>query len=179
MTTGLNCIDGTVGKARSGWRGGGGGAFVGFLALLREEPRKSVRTYWVQRFFPYLLLRRRYAATQSPPGVTMAFRGELNRAVPCATNTGAFFTGPCTGRHTRELALVLFLQPRSLSPTHTHTQTHTCPRLQLFHPLTAHSRCEAEECDGAGLGGTDRLICRLSSSFPLLSHMCGALLDMI
>lgn len=129
-----------MGKGRrSDWLAGWE-AFVGFLALLGEEPRKSEQTNWVQRFFPYLLLRRRYAATQSPAGVTMAFRGELNRAVPCATNTGAFFTGPCTGRHTLGLALVLF--PRAslaLPRTHARTQGRTLAHASSCSILSRHT----------------------------------------
>lgn len=115
----------------------------------REEPC-NLQELLVRRFFPYLL-QWRYAATQSLTGVTLAFSGGLNRAeaMPCATSTDAFL---CIRAYENTYIHSRACMPSCASLFQTHTTLTHCLCLQLFPPLTVHSRCEPE-CDKAGLGG--------------------------
>lgn len=95
-----------------------------------EEPR-NLQDLLVHRFFPYLL-QRRYVATQSLTGVTVALGGGLNRAEasPCATNTDAFL---CPHSHT----LIMYKSLHAVPNTHTHTHSVRASSCSLLSQHTA------------------------------------------
>lgn len=114
-----------------------------------EEP-SNLHDLLAHRFFPYLL-QWRHAATQRPAGVTVAFRGGLNRAevTPCATSTNALT------RHTAYM----------LSQTYPHS-VHACS-CSLLSQHTAGVRWSVIEASWVGPGGGE--VCRLKSTFSIVS----------
>lgn len=85
----------------------------------REEPC-NLQDLLVHGFFPYLL-QWRYAATQSPTGVTVAFSGGLiwAEATACATSTDAFLYVRAHV-HTRTIVQELACPVAPLSSKHAH-----------------------------------------------------------
>ena len=107
-----------------------------------EEPC-NLQDLLVHRFFPYLP-QWRYAATQSLPGVTVAFSGELNRAL-CHKHW-CILIGPCARKHTHSYNS---LHAQLCSHTHTHTHTHT----PLMPPVVPSSHGTQQVWGGLGGGG--------------------------